>query len=181
MTLWTHQGHCVLLSWIDEEYGSLKDLLETRTAVVMTSAKHSKSKGPLSPFKGKWLQSKRRWRLSWQGSPEPCQRTRPVHSGSPSLSSVKDPEAGFFLQLYKDSLWMSPTLPKCHTLNAFFLWASKLYLDLNPRKVRKTRKVPNGVAFVEFDSSLREHWFAGKSGLHKSIWMGFRFPSYSFS
>lgn len=60
MTLWTHQGHCVLLSWIDDEYGSLKDLLEIRTPMVMTSAKHLKSKGPLFPFKGKWLQSKRR-------------------------------------------------------------------------------------------------------------------------
>lgn len=47
--------------------------------------------------------------------------TRLMHSGSPSLSSVKDPKVGFFLQLYKDSLGMSPTLPKHHTLNAFSL------------------------------------------------------------
>lgn len=60
MTLWTHQGHCVLLNWIEEEHGSLKDLLETRMPVVMTSAKHLKSKGPLFPFEGKWLQYKRR-------------------------------------------------------------------------------------------------------------------------
>ena len=60
MTLWTHQGHCVLPNWIDGEYGSLKDLLETQMPVVMTSAKHLKSKSPLFLFKGKWLQYKRR-------------------------------------------------------------------------------------------------------------------------
>lgn len=59
--------------------------------------------------------------LNWQGSPESCQRTRLMHSGSPSLSSVKDPKVGFFLQLYKDSLGMSPTLPKRDILSAFFI------------------------------------------------------------
>lgn len=152
MTLWTHQGHCVLLSWTDEEYGSLKAPLKPDSR-GNTSAKHSKAKAS-SP-----MEVEVAWSLKgdegWVGKEAQSPAREQGQYLWPSLPSGGNQRQDFSpSSCTKTHCGWVQHYPNVKHIECILSLSIQILFDLNPRKVRKPEKCLMGWHVL----NLTHHW-----------------------